>query len=173
MNSNMFLNFLRRDHAQKNNVKTLIQNSYSSKKYEIAFNHLIKLNINFRLAWRSLVLPLTSKKYLGFQGNPSIVDFNTYKHLGALRPLWNHESRLQELFEMADKSKYVAANMVGVDFSEMITIDSYKEVYPFTVILKLFRVFMPNANQSSSIGTTILTMLLISKLLKLRIVLRN
>ena len=49
-------------------------------------------------------------------------------------PLMFKESKYIELFEMAEKSKYIAANLVSVDIADVSSaIDSYREGYPFTV----------------------------------------
>lgn len=45
------------------------------------------------------------------------------------------ESQMQELFELKDKTKYIACSMVNVDFTELCAVDNYKENYPYTVRL--------------------------------------
>lgn len=46
---------------------------------------------------------------------------------------FNEESRMNELFELAEKSDLFAASMLQVDISEISSVDTYKENYPFTV----------------------------------------
>lgn len=49
-------------------------------------------------------------------------------------PLLFEESKYIELFEAADKSKYIASTLLTVDISEVSSVlDSYREGYPFTV----------------------------------------
>ena len=52
-------------------------------------------------------------------------------------PLIFKESKYIELFEAAEKSKFIAASLISVDISEVnSSIDSYREGYPFTVCIK-------------------------------------
>jgi hypothetical protein len=56
---------------------------------------------------------------------------------------FNEESRMNELFELADKSDLFSSSMLQIDISELSSVDNYKESYPFTVIiLKLFTYFL-------------------------------
>lgn len=53
--------------------------------------------------------------------------------------LFMEESKFEELFELADKSEYIAASMLEIDISEINPTDNFKEHYPFTV--NYFRLF--------------------------------
>lgn len=51
----------------------------------------------------------------------------------------NYNDKLfQELFELKDKSSYIAAALISKDISELNSIDNYKENFPFTVNIILF-----------------------------------
>jgi hypothetical protein len=55
-------------------------------------------------------------------------------------PLFFEESSYAELFESADKSKLIAASLLSVDISEVSSsIDSFREGYPYTVLISLLR----------------------------------
>ena len=41
-----------------------------------------------------------------------------------------------ELFELKDKSKFISANLVSKDISDLTLLDNFKENYPYTVSLK-------------------------------------
>lgn len=44
------------------------------------------------------------------------------------------DSKFNELFEMADKAKYIGASMLTIDIAELSSsVDNFKENYPFTV----------------------------------------
>lgn len=44
------------------------------------------------------------------------------------------DSKLEELFEMADKAEYLAASMLEIDLAELSSTDNFKENYTYTVI---------------------------------------
>jgi hypothetical protein len=75
-------------------------------------------------------------KYGGFTYDPnnSLSRYMYSKYINVSTSMFNSESRMQELFEMSDKSKYVAAHLVNLDCAELIAIDNYKENFPYTVI---------------------------------------
>lgn len=55
---------------------------------------------------------------------------NQYKNTSFF---FNEETRMHELFELAEKSDLFGASMLQVDISEIASVDTYKEHYPFTV----------------------------------------
>ena len=133
-----FFNFyLKHDisHIAKRNI---IRNSFNFQNIEIQNNIGINLNILLRQSFRSLKL---YSNFIGIKyfpvnsGDSEFVIHNNTKLNGIIKPLFNAELKLQELFEMSDKSKYLAANLVSVDFTEMCTLDNYKEAYPLTVFM--------------------------------------
>lgn len=46
-----------------------------------------------------------------------------------------NETKMHELFELSEKSDLFSASMLQVDISEISSVDTYKENYPFTVII--------------------------------------
>ncbi len=48
-------------------------------------------------------------------------------------PLYFSESKMQELFELADKAKFLSASLIQIDIQEVNTIDNFKEGYQYTV----------------------------------------
>ena len=52
-------------------------------------------------------------------------------------PLNFPESKYQELFEIADKVKFLSASLIQIDINELNTVDSFKEGYPYTVIFSI------------------------------------
>ena len=133
-----FFNFyLKHDisHIAKRNI---IRNSFNFQNIEIQNNIGINLNILLRQSFRSLKLYsnfIGIKYFPANSGDSEFVIHNNTKLNGIIKPLFNAELKLQELFEMSDKSKYLAANLVSVDFTEMCTLDNYKEAYPLTVFM--------------------------------------
>jgi hypothetical protein len=75
-------------------------------------------------------------RYLNFIGGPTgygpifSYAFSSFKHVES--PLLFEDSKIQELFETAEKARYLAASLVSVDCAELVTIDSFRENYPFT-----------------------------------------
>jgi len=58
--------------------------------------------------------------------------FNQWRHPNS--PLIFQESKINDLFEYASKSRYLSSSLLAVDIAELTSsIDSYKEGYPFTV----------------------------------------
>ena len=49
--------------------------------------------------------------------------------------LYFEDSKFEELFELADKSEYLAASMLEIDLAEINPTDNFKENYTFTVSL--------------------------------------
>ena len=65
-------------------------------------------------------------------GPVSGFSFNRWKSVSS--PLLFEETKYIELFEAAEKSKFIAASLLSVDISEVnSSLDSYREGYPFTV----------------------------------------
>lgn len=63
--------------------------------------------------------------------------FDQWRHPSS--PLIFEESKINDLFEYASKSKYLSSSLLAVDIVEVsASVDSYKEGYPFTVIIILF-----------------------------------
>ena len=62
------------------------------------------------------------KYYPVYSGDKEFLIYNFNKLNGIIKPLFNIESRLQELFEMSDKSKYLSAYLVSVDLNELFTL---------------------------------------------------
>jgi hypothetical protein len=48
-------------------------------------------------------------------------------------PLYFSESKMQELFELADKAKFLSASLIQIDIQEVNTVDNHKEGYQYTV----------------------------------------
>lgn len=46
--------------------------------------------------------------------------------------------------ELAEKSKYLAANMVSIDICEIANLDNFKEAYPFTVRIVIIMFMLIN-----------------------------
>ena len=44
----------------------------------------------------------------------------------------NYDQYVNEIFEMKDKSKYIAASLVSKDITELGSLDNFKEDYPYT-----------------------------------------
>ena len=103
----------------------------SSKKY---INNYICLKSKIRGLWSSYF----NLRYLNIfrKPNKGIVyqhSFNQWKNPAS--PLVFQESKFDDLFEYASKSKLLSASMIDVDIVEVSgSIDNYKEAYPFTVI---------------------------------------
>ncbi len=85
--------------------------------------HLFKLRLFFNMRF----LGLTS-----YTGNSKLYNFFFNRHINSFSLLPFEESKLQELFELKDKSFYLASNLLSQDFYELPTIDSYKENFPIT-----------------------------------------
>ena len=65
----------------------------------------------------------------------AVLNYSFDKWRNPISPLFNKQSKFVELFEAADKSKFISASLIAVDISEVSSnIDSYREGYPFTVI---------------------------------------
>ena len=125
----------------------MISNSYNIDNIEIKHLRMISLNIKMRQIFRFIGVPFIGIKHPGvFSHSNDFGFYNFIKFSAILKPLFNVESKLQELFEMSDMSKYLAASIVNFDFCEMSYLDNYKEAYPFTVYLLNVRVFMQNVN---------------------------
>lgn len=54
-------------------------------------------------------------------------------------PLFFSESKIHELFEVADKAKFLSASLIQIDIQEVNTIDNYKEAYPYTVYINNYQ----------------------------------
>jgi hypothetical protein len=98
-------------------------------------NYVLRMKQAFRNLWSGYF----SFRYLN---STSIKNFkpvfgysyNKWKDVSS--PLLFEESRYVELFEAADKSKFIAASLVSVDLAEVnSSIDSFREGYPYTVYL--------------------------------------
>ena len=63
-----------------------------------------------------------------------IYDHSYKKYFFQSNFFFNEETRMHELFELAGKADFIAASMLQVDFSELSSVDTFKENYPFTVI---------------------------------------
>lgn len=85
--------------------------------------HLFKLRFFFNIRF----LGLTS-----YKGNSKLYNFFFNRHINSFSLLPFEESKFQELFEMKDKSFYLASNLLSQDFSELSSVDSFKENYPLT-----------------------------------------
>jgi hypothetical protein len=99
---------------------------------------LQNVNLFFKRNFRSLFGPLYYKlRYLNT--NNVNTDGQVYKtsmdhYINNPSSLFFSESKMQELFEYADKAKFLGASLLSIDISEINVIDSYKENYPYTVI---------------------------------------
>jgi hypothetical protein len=94
---------------------------------------ILNLKKNLRNLWSG---------YFGFRylnsfsiknlGPVSSFSVNRWKSVSS--PLLFEETKYIELFEAAEKSKFIAASLLSVDICEVNTsLDSYREGYPFTV----------------------------------------
>jgi hypothetical protein len=124
-----------------------IGNSHNIDNIKINHLKMIKRNILWRQVFRFFSTPYVGLKHPGiYSQNNAFGNHNYVKFNAILKPLFNVESKLQELFELSEMSRYLSASVVNFDFCEMSYIDNYKESYPFTVNLLKDRVFMLNVN---------------------------
>ncbi len=100
----------------------------------------INFNLSLKSKFRNLWGGYFSFRYLNTTSLSNWANYGPvfkYSHnrwLNPSSPLTFEESKFNELFEAADKSKLISASLLAVDISEVsTTIDSFREGYPFTV----------------------------------------
>jgi len=62
-----------------------------------------------------------------------IYKYSFEKYSNQRTTLFLEDSKFEELFELADKSEFLAASMLEIDLAEIISTDNFKENYTFTV----------------------------------------
>lgn len=60
-------------------------------------------------------------------------NFFYYKFKSSESPLPHPEQQMNELFILKDKLFYASASLVGINFSELGSVDNFKADYPYTV----------------------------------------
>ncbi len=96
-------------------------------------NYIFNIKQRLRNLWSGYFgfryLNSTSVKNFG-----QVFSFSYNRWRNVSSPLIFEESKYIELFEAADKSKFIAASLLSVDISEVnSSIDNFREAYPFTV----------------------------------------
>lgn len=89
---------------------------------------------------RSIGAKLYNFRYLNtlnFASDKPVYAYSLFKYKHGNSPMFFRESKVHELFESSDKAKYLAATLISIDSSELGTVDSYKDNYPFTVTKSL------------------------------------
>lgn len=90
-------------------IKRLFRQSFGS--FYFKFRYLNALNVNLK----------------------GQVYKNSFDHYTKnISPLYFSESKMQELFELADKAKFLSASLIQIDIQEVSSIDNYKEGYTYT-----------------------------------------
>ncbi len=101
-------------------IKRLLRQTFGS--FYFKFRYLNKSNI-------SLNGQVYKNSFEGYNNN--------------LSPLFFSESKMQELFELADKAKFLSASLIQIDIQEINSVDNYKEGYlytaPYAKFLKILR----------------------------------
>ena len=120
----------------KSSCNTICKSSTASSKKSISKYLLVKSKL--RGVWSSYFnfryLNIFSKSN---NGQVYTHSFNDWRH--PTSPLLFQESKFNDLFEFASKSKLISASLLAVDIIEVSgSIDCYKEGYPFTVRLFLY-----------------------------------
>ncbi len=99
-------------------------------------NPKIGLNMKIKSLFRCLGGSYFNFRYLNttaFNSEKPVYAYSLAKFSQVHSPLFFRESKMHELFESAEKGKYLSAVLTSIDTSELTTVDSYKENYPFTV----------------------------------------
>jgi hypothetical protein len=91
-------------------IKRLLRQTFGS--FYFKFRYLNALNVNFK-------------------GQVYKNSFENYSK--NISPLYFSESKVQELFELADKAKFLSASLIQIDIQEVNSVDNYKEGYQYTV----------------------------------------
>ncbi len=115
--------------------KCITSSFYKMTKYTP--NYYAKTNLRFKNLFRRMI-GQTYFKYrylntLNLSLNGQVYKNSIDHFINNPSPLNFPESKFQELFELADKVKFLSASLIQIDIMELNTMDSFKEGYPYTV----------------------------------------
>jgi hypothetical protein len=98
---------------------------------------LQKVNLSYKQNIRKFFGPIYFKlRYLNLTNidtNGQVYKNSLDHYINNTSSLFFSETKIQELFEYSEKSKFLSASLLEIDVSELATVDSYKENYPYTV----------------------------------------
>lgn len=117
-------------------LRRMVTGSYSSSIVDDAVRPVAPYHLNFKKVVRGIYKGYFNLRYLNTRSVfpfSQIFQYSADTHNKDTRPLLNHDSKMQELFEFSDKAKFLSASLLSISFNEVSTVDSYKENYPFTV----------------------------------------
>jgi hypothetical protein len=106
---------------------------------EAFVKNLQRFNLFYKKTFRNLFGAFYFKlRYLNLtniETNGQVYKHSLDYYINNTNSLFFTESKMQELFEYSDKAKFLSASLLSIDISEINTIDSFKENYPYTVLL--------------------------------------
>jgi hypothetical protein len=119
-------------------LKKTIRERYNLFNTTNPFKFIACFNFMYKTKLRNLFKGYYNYRYLNSTGGLNFgkyFQFSVDEYTKQPKALSFYDSKIQELFELADKSKFLGASLLSVSINELNIIDSYKENYPFTVII--------------------------------------
>lgn len=130
--------------SSENKKEAPVNDTTSKESQKLNYLQIIKYHLSrpyafyFNIRYLNIIFTLNSLwPYQNIK--KGYIYKNSLREFGCGRTsLMFEDSKLEELFELADKAEYLAASMLEIDLAELNPTDNFKENYTFTVIIENF-----------------------------------